>query len=241
MRPATVLAVVATAVLCGCAGQTPLPTIPNGDNVVILVAMDPQADGKFNIRNEALGAGVSSGAGTGIVAGGLWGLTCGPLAVLCVPLAAMTGAFAGSAAGAVVGVTGALSDEKAEKLRERVRRVSVSHPIVADLQSNIADRARKYWNLSADNLGTKLTVHVRELQLMSTRDEQIRCAVRVSVSLEPTGGKPAKVAVEKQYEYLGAYSSLAVWLDESSEFVDTVLASASQQLAAQIVADLAVH
>ena len=104
-------------------------------------------------------------------------MVCGPLAVLCVPLGAMTGAVAGSAAGAVVGVTGALSDKKAEKLRERMRRVSISHPIVADLQSNIADRARKYWNLSADNLGTKLTVHVRELQLMSTRDEQIRCAV----------------------------------------------------------------
>ena len=74
MRPATVLAVVATAVLCGCAGQTRLPSIPNGENVVILVVMDPQADGKLNIRNEALGAGVSTGAGTGIVpaAFGAW-------------------------------------------------------------------------------------------------------------------------------------------------------------------------
>lgn len=43
---------------------------------------------------------------------------------------------------------------------------------------------------------------------------------------------------KKPYEYLGAYSALSVWLDEGSDFVDTSLSSASQQIAAEIVSDL---
>ncbi len=241
MRSNVLLAVFAAALLCSCATEPRLPTIPSGQNVVIVVAMSPGADGKFDIRNEALGTGVSAGAGSGIVAGSLWGLACGPLAILCVPLGAATGAITGSAAGAVVGVTGALSDEKAEKLRERMRRVSNSHPMVADIERNIADRVGKYWKVSSDSLENRLIVQVHELELMSTRAEQIRCAVRVTVTVRPSGESAATVPSGKQYKFLSGYSALATWLDETDDFVDTILASASQQIAAQIVSDLVVR
>lgn len=235
------LALAAVMLLCSCASRVEIPPIPHGDTIAIAVAKSQNPNDKLGIRNEALGSGVSTGTGTGMVAGGLWGLACGPLALLCVPLGAMTGALTGSAAGAVVGVTGALSAAKADRLRERMGQVSRSHPMAADLQRAITERARKYWTISPEGAGTKVNVEIHEIQLMSTRDEQIRCVIRVSAWVDKAGSRVNTDPVKKQYEYLGAYSPLSVWLDEGSDFVDTILNSASQQLAAQIVADLALR
>jgi hypothetical protein len=41
------------------------------------------------------------------------------------------------------------------------------------------------------------------------------------------------------YQYVAPTSSLSIWLDESNDFIDTALTSASQQIATQIVSDLA--
>jgi len=228
--------VVTMAVLAGCAGGPQLPTIRHGEPVAISVAMSPPADGRLGVRNEALGTGVSAGVGTGLVAGGLWGLVCGPLAVLCVPLGALTGAVTGSAAGAVIGVTGALADDKVAKLRDRLAVVARTHPLAAEIQDNVSTRALRYWPVNAGPGGTRVTIQLHDLRLMSTRDEQIRCAVSLTVSVE-AGGRSAS----KDYSYLGGYSALSVWLDPASDFVDTSLTAASQQLAAQIVADLVSH
>ena len=72
---------------------------------------------------------------------------------------------------------------------------------------------------------------------MSARDEQVRCAIRVLVSVSSSANGRVKSSDKKPYQYLGAYSALSVWLDEGSDFVDTTLSAASQQIAAQIVAD----
>ena len=230
--------ITAMALLCGCAAPQITP-LSRGDALVIVVAMSPQADGAVKINNDALASGVSAGGGSGMAVGGLWGLSCGPFAVLCVPLGMLAGGLTGSAAGAVVGVTGALPEPKSALLLERVAQVQQSHALLAELQKNLADRAQRHWRLAPSAPATVLTVELQELALTSTRDERIRCIVRVLVTVQPQGIK--KAAVPKLYEFVGPYGKLAAWLDESSDFVDTSLTSASQQIAAQIVADLAAN
>lgn len=241
MRSPSLYASIAIALLTGCAGSPNLPTIKGAETVAILVTANGQTQAALKIRNEALETGATAGAGSGLVAGGLWGLVCGPFAVLCVPLGAAAGAIGGTAAGAVVGLTGALPDDKAAKLRERLSRVQAAHPIADELQRNVNTRALKYWTVSTDLTFTVITIEVQDLELMSTRDEKIRCAIRVTVSVKSPGSGSAGVPVKKQYEYLDAYSPLSVWLDENSDFVDTSFSSASQQIAAQIVSDLTSH
>ena len=158
--------------------------------------------------------------------------------MLGVPLGANTGAVAGTAAGAAVGVTGALADDKAARLRERLGRLQATHSLIDELRRNVNVRAVKYWQLGSGPAATVVNIELQALELMSTRDEQIRCAVRVLVSVKLPGSGQSTAADKKKHEYLGAYSALSVWLDESSDFVDTSLSSASQQIAAQIVADL---
>ena len=229
---------MALALLSACASGPSLPTIQNAETVSVLVTQSPTDSGPIAVHNEAIGTGVSAGLGTGFVAGGLWGLACGPFAVLCMPLGAITGAVAGTAAGAAVGVTGALADDKAARLRERLGRLQASHSLVDELQRNVNVRAVKYWQLGSGPAVTVVNIELQALELMSTRDEQIRCAIRVLVSVKSPGSGQSMPADKKKYEYLGAYSALSVWLDDSSDFVDTSLSSASQQIAAQIVADL---
>jgi len=122
MHPRTMAAMAGLAALCGCASTAQLPPIRDGSAVAIVVSMSAQARGTTDIANKALGHDASTGAATGAVAGGLWGLACGPFAIFCVPVGAGLGMLTGGVAGAGVGLTGALSNEKATQLRERIER-----------------------------------------------------------------------------------------------------------------------
>jgi len=246
MNKRTIGAILVLNLLVGCA--TPQITqIQRGEEVVFLFRKCPQADGLIDLHNEELGGNTAKGAGTGAVsgtvAGGLWGLACGPFAIFCVPVLALAGAITGTAVGAGIGagvaVTGSLPSEKAAMLRDRLMRVQQTHSMSAELQKNVNDRAHKYWKLGTDPSATVVTIELQELQLRSNRDEQISCVIQVLVFVSQRSAKQGEPQEQKMYEYVSAFSSLPVWLDESSDFVDTLFTSASQQIAANIVSDLA--
>ncbi len=140
-----------------------------------------------------------------------------------------------------VGIDGGLSKEQAEQLRDRMLRLNASHDKLAELKTNITDRAGKYWDLNFPNPQHMVKVEVQDLILASTYDDQVRSILRVQVSVSKSGDNAAKTPKQKRYEYAGPYASLAVWLDEGSDFADTSLSSAIQQISTQIVSDLAVN
>ncbi len=239
MTPRMLCVVPWLVVLAGCAAPPQVPPLRDGEAIRIVVIKSPQASGEMPIRNQALGSGVSAGAGSGAVVGGLWGLACGPFAVLCVPLGAATGVITGSVAGAAVGATGALDGDKSARLRDRLARALQSHDLLDELRRNVTDRARGHWLLDADPPGSVVTIELQDLQLTSTRDERIGLIVRVQVRVQPAGTPAAAVPPGKTYDHAGPVSPLEVWLDERADFLDTTFSSASQQLAAQIVSELA--
>ena len=236
MQQRTACAVLVFSLLGGCASTQRLAPIAEGAAVDIVVARAPQTSPAVDIRNQALGKDTSTGASVGALTGALWGLSCGPLVILCAPLGFALGGLTGTVAGAGVGVTGALSDEKTAQLRDRLARAQASHDMLDELRSNINDRARRHWTLGPDPAASIVTVELQDLMLTSTRDEQIGFIVRVRVKTRPGGAGAA--STEKLYEYVGPASSLAVWLQDGSDFVDTTFSSAVQQIATQIVSEL---
>jgi outer membrane lipoprotein SlyB len=228
-------------VLCGCATTPRLAPVRSGESVAIVVTRSPQADGVTRIRNQALGNDMSTGIGSGMVVGGLWGLSCGPFAPLCVPLGAAAGAITGTVAGAAVGMTGALSDDKSAQLRDRLNRAQQSHDLLEELRANVTERAHKHWTLSTDPSATTVTVELQDILLTSTRDEHIGFVLHVLVIVRPSSAQQPNSAKQKRYEYVGPFSSLTVWLDERSDFLDTSFTAALQQIATQIVSELAVN
>jgi hypothetical protein len=171
------------------------------------------------------------------MAGGLWGLACGPLAPLCVPVLAGFGVATGAVAGAGVGLSGALSNDKAAKLRGRLDQSLRAHSPSDELSRRIADRARLHWRVAKDEAAETVTVDLTDLVLNSTRDEQIGFVVAARVRTQKPGSQAP--LSEKNYRYVAPASSLSIWLDERNHFVDTNLRIAMEHLAAQIVAELA--
>jgi hypothetical protein len=225
----------------GCASTPRLPHIAAGEPVAITVALSAKADGQSDFQNDAMGKDVGKGAGGGALVGGLYGLTCGPFMIFCVPVGAAVGAVAGSAGGAVASIDGGLSKDEADQLRDRLLRLNSSRDKLDELATNITDRAGRYWDLDSEEPRHRVGVEVLDLIMASTHDNQVRCILRVLVSVEKAGDKPARAPRQKTYEYAGPYASLAVWLDENSDFADTSLSNAIAQISSQVVSDLAVN
>jgi hypothetical protein len=239
-------AILVLSLLVGCA--TPqLTPIPRGEPISIVYTASHKTDGVSDISNDDLAGDAKVGAGTGATGGAVAGVLiatgCGPFFPICAPFFGAAGAVVGTATGAGVGagvsVVGELSNEKAAQLRDRVVRVQQSHSSQAELQKNVNDRAQKYWKLGSDQSAALVTVEPQDLLLSSKRDDQINCTIRVLVSVQRGVAKDSKTTEQKMYQYAVPTSSLSVWLDESNDFIDTVLAIGSQQIATQIVSDLA--
>ncbi len=226
------------SLLPACATPPRLSSLRSGLAVAFVVVKAEGSGGELSVSNKALGSGMAAGAGSGAVIGGLWGLVCGPWAVLCIPLAATAGAGAGTAVGAAVGLTGALSKDKAAQLRGRMARAQRAHDPLDELRRHVAEKARRYWKLDIDPPAFVVTIQLQDIQLTSTRDEQVGFWLEALVSVRPAGQPPAST-LEKAYRYAGPVSPLAVWLDNDSDFVESSLSNAHNQIASQIVAELA--
>ena len=226
------------AMLGACATAPVLTPVADGQPLRVVVGAGLQDGETLPIRNLAVGAGASAGAGTGAIAGGLWGLTCGPFAVLCVPLGATAGLLSGGAAGAVVGATGALPADKAARLRERLQRDQPASALAESLQREVATRVRTRWALVDDPAAAALVLDLQALELHSTQDGRVALVLRVQAQVRPAGAPPTPEVPARRYEVVGPLAPLPVWLDEGSDFVATSFANALRQVAAQVVAEL---
>ncbi len=231
---------VMLTLLSGCASPK-LHAIAKGATVSITVSTQPVSLDPMPIGNDTIGADAGIGMGSGMLVGGLWGLTCGPFFIICSPLGAVLGVGVGGAAGAAVGVTGELPKVQADRLRGRWTRAQQPQGIAAGLRHNLDSLGAMHWVLVDTPAKTSIAVDVLSVRLMSTRDERIRFALSVRVAV--TGSVPTSLpSVQvKTYEYISAYSKLNAWLDDSGDWVEDSLALAERQLALEIMSDLAVH
>lgn len=235
-----VAATVALAALAGCATGPSVALAPH-DSVHIVVSHAPGWPVTVRVLNESTGNSSREalvGAGAGALAGGAWGLACGPLAVLCVPLGAVAGADVGLLAGLAVGTTAALPDEKADRLRARVDAALRSDDFRRRLAAEVTANASEHWSVAAGAPTVTVDVELRDFALASTRDERIRCRVAVAVAVHPPGQKSPPRAW-RVHEFVGPYGSLSDWLDDSQGLAEATLAAAGRDLAARIVAGLA--
>ena len=234
-------AVLAAVWLAGCATA---PQVPAGESIAVTVTLAADSAAPIRIRNDAVsGRSVEGlvGGGAGAVAGGLWGLACGPLAGLCVPLGAMLGADVGILAGLAVGTTAALPEDKKVLLTERVGSVLQSRDVRGALEADVVERAQAQWKVNGPQSTWVVDVELVELSLSSTRDERVRWVAKVLVDAHRAGTAPAPRGKRRAYERAGTYGTLASWLDEGVDSVDSSLVLLCRELAAQIVSDLTVQ
>jgi hypothetical protein len=146
---------------------------------------------------------------------------------------------AGGIAGLAVGATGTLSQEKVDRVKVRLVNIEQNHPLQVELRRQLEERAQKYWTLKPESSAPLVMVELQEMKVDATRDEQLRLVFRISVSQRETTTGRELVKYQKSYEHATPYSPMAAWLDEKNDLLDTNFNNAMQQLADQVIMDLA--
>ena len=111
---------MALLLLVACSNAPKINLLQYGDQVAIRSQVNEQPNTPFEIRSLAVGGDAKTGAGSGALAGAALGLTCGPYAVICSPLAAVTGAIVGGVGGAAVGAVRGLDSEQITTIKNKM-------------------------------------------------------------------------------------------------------------------------
>jgi hypothetical protein len=144
------------------------------------------------------------------------------------------------AAGATVGLAESLPKEKVVQLDDRLKRLQQSVDPVLELRTNVIDVAGKHWELTDDTSKRVVTLEVQNLYLTADRNENITLVMQVLVS-QRTGesGTSAKPATPQRFSVVTQGNSLTAWLDERSDLPEAQLRTACQQMATQVISQLA--
>jgi hypothetical protein len=177
---------------------------------------------------------------TGATVGALTGLSCGPLLVFCVPLGALMGAGAGVAVGATAGLAEMLPKDKVVQLEDRLRRLQQSVDPLLELKTSVLAQAGKHWELTEDTSGRVVNLEVQNLQLTADRNKNIALVMQVLVTQRNgKAGSGTRPATPQRFVVITQGNSLAAWLDERSDLPESQLRTACQQMASQVVSQLA--
>ncbi len=239
-KKAPVMALALCVLQAGCATTPHVAPIDRGSAVAFVVVPVQTAQGTTVVRSTAVSHDAASGAMTGATVGALSGLTCGPLLLFCVPIAALMGAGAGVAVGATAGLTEMLPKDKVVQLEDRLRRLQQSVDPLIELKTSVLDQAGKHWELTDDTSGKVVNLEVQKLHLTADRNKNIALVMQVLVT-QRTGepGDGARPATPQRFMVITQGNSLAAWLDEHSDLPESQLRSVCQQMASQVVSQLA--
>lgn len=241
MRAEAVAMALCVQLLAGCAGNPrvnpPVTAIVSDAPVAFEVVMGQPAAGKAAVRNTAKPTFSGSGAAAGAVAGGLYGLACGPFALICVPATMLVGAGVGGVVGMTAGLAQAVPKEKRIQLEDRLKRMQQTVDPLVELRTEVLERAGRHWQLTEDTSMSVVTLEVQRLYLTSYGKENISLVMEVLVS-QRNGevGNPSRPP--RRYAVVSQGAGLAMWLDELSDLPETQLRTACEQIATQVVAEL---
>jgi len=203
------------------------------------VVASQKFSGSADVHNTSVSNSLDVGVGSGALAGGAWGLSCGPLAPFCVLGGAAVGMVAGGGVGFAVGATGTLSQEKVDLFKVRLVTFEQNHPLQVEIKRQLEERAQQYWTLKPESSAPLVMVELQEINVDTTWGEQLRLVFRIHVSQRETTTSRELVRYQKSYEQATPYSPVAAWLDVKNDLLDTSFNNAMQQLADQVVMDLA--
>jgi hypothetical protein len=133
-----------------------------------------------------------------------------------------------------------LPRETVTQLNDRLQRLQRSHDPVILLRTDVLDQARTHWEITDDTSSRVVTFEVQELSLTSTSREKIALVMQVLVhTTAAISVDTSKQVTQKRFEFVSKASNLAAWLDERGGVPEDSLRSACQQIATQVISELA--
>jgi hypothetical protein len=230
--------------LAACAHQQ-APTLTRGAALTIVTDdasghLDTAVDDKVEKAGKGVALGIAGGIGgaaAGGIAGAVFGLGCGPLAIICVPMAmaagAGTGGAVGGAAGAQYGGVGGVPVEKARSFNRLSSQTLQREQILADLEGTFHRRASHNWQI-AEHSANQVVLRLLKLDFEQPGYERLR--IRLKAEAEATiDGRKRIIRIERA----NAPVHVDQWLDDG-EFLAAELESVIDTTARALVTALAV-
>ena len=237
---ARALAAIALLALGACTTTPRLAPIAGKTPVAFVVVRAPPAPDAAAVHDTALRDKSGAGAKVGATSGALLGLACGPFLVICVPAGFLAGATAGGIVGLAAGIATTLPKETVTQLNDRLQRLEQSHDPMILLRTDVLEQARTHWEITDETSNKVVTLEVQGLSLTSTSRKKIALVMQVLVHTNADlSTNNSRRVTERRFEFVSKASSLEAWLDERGSVPEDSLQSACQQIATEVVAELA--
>jgi hypothetical protein len=227
------IALLTTALLTACATLVPLQA---GEEIAIAASRDSQPALVIRVTNERVadygGSGGMAGAGVGALAG----LSCGPLAVFCVPVFMAGLAVSGAGAGALAGVATGARAETRDALQARLEHLARARDPDEHVTAMIRDKAGEHWKVVETAARQSLAVRVGQVSLHTRGEDDVALSVAVLVSLATLDERGDRIAQERWFHSATPGSAASAWHDD--EFVTRSLDYVYEVVARNVVSHL---
>lgn len=237
VRPCNVGALALCVLLAAC--STPRLDIPRGQELQFSVTWSPDVGERIQISNKTLGHDAKVGAKSGGLAGAAVGLSCGPYALFCVPVAGLAGMLVGGVAGWGVGAVESWPGDRVEQLQARLARFQQTHDPAKAWQSALRDRVATIWKVSANPSSISVEIELRELAIHTMRDERGALAALVQLTVvTPEDRLRGNITLTRQFSYVGSFLSSRAWIEAPDEVLDNNFRVAFQYLTDSVLSEL---
>lgn len=227
---------VAMAVLAGGCATTQLPPIKASEEVAIVAAGTTHT--AFDFYNNAMGQAAGSGSKGGVVVGALWGLSCGPWFLVCMPMGALFGSGMGALGGTAVGALQGPEAETKERLMNSLRAYAQARNAEADLADSIAAMAGGRSTLMRDASPVSVVARIDQVALHARRGDRIVLGLKATVTVRRSIAAASGEPDSKMFQYLGPEADVRLWLENRGDFVSESLQQAIRHIAREAFSEL---
>ena len=239
----TTIALISTLFFSGCAAQ-PQPTLPPQATLAITDVQARHIDQSVTSKSAAAGKGVVlgtlgmvGGGAVGGVVGGIFGMACGPLAIVCVPMAMAAGAgvggVAGGAAGAEYGGRGGISGPKAKRFNAVATANMAPERVQRELLAHFSHQAGQRWRI-AESAANQVSVELRSIDFVQPGKERVQLSVNARMHLDVAGKKHTR-----QFQHVTPPIHIDRWLMDDGALLNHQLEAGLSDITQQMVASIA--
>ncbi len=216
--------------------------IPRGQEIQFSVTRSAELGEGIQLSNKTLGHDAKVGANSGGLVGAAVGLSCGPYALFCVPVAGLAGMLVGGIAGLGVGAVESWPSDRVEQLRARLTRFQQTNDPATAWQSALQERVNTHWKLGANPSSISVEIELRELAIHTMRDERGALAARIQIAVAtPEDRRRGTITLTRQFNYVGSFLGSRAWIDAPDEVLANNFRVAFQYLTDSVLSELGAY
>jgi len=197
---------------------------------------------KAELSNERTIGGIGKGASTGGIAGAASGLTCGPFALVCVPVFALGGSLVGGGVGATAGFAG-LPENTAARLNEVLADIDKRRDFRQELLEKVVTLVPESDQASRDEADFLATIKISRIELNQHRNNEVSLLIKASLLTKQVKGQRLQSqgygrALPQYYPCTVEKRDAEDWLKDDEDAFDQALTLCIKTISEHIAADL---